>query len=109
MSAEKLDGELHELGAIAYGEASHKANVKEEMYAIASVMLRQRDARGYKTIRKFVTGDKTFSFIVKDGNVRYKKMMKASAGEIAKDEGMAMGLEAARNALANGVDHSNGA
>lgn len=109
MSEEKLDAELHELGAIAYGEASVKAVVKEELYALASVMIRQRDARGYKSIRKFVTGDKTFSFVVKDGNVRYKKMMKATASEIAKDAGMAMALEAARNALANGTDHSNGA
>ncbi len=108
MSGEQISKECRELAAIAYGEASPK-NVELEMFAIASVMLRQRDARGYNDISTFVTKDKTYSFVVRDGNVRYKKMMKAGAEEIATDAGMSMALKAANNALSGGKDHSNGA
>lgn len=108
MSEKQISKECRELAAIAYGEASPK-DVELEMFAIAAVMLRQRDARGYKDICTFVTKDKTYSFVVRDGNVRYKKMMKADEAEIAKDEGMSMAVKAANNALSGGEDHSNGA
>lgn len=93
---------------MAYGEAS-VADVKDEIYAIASVLVRQRDARGYASILNLASEDATFSFVVRDGNVRYKKLMDASEADIKADKGMSFGLDAAKNALANGPDLSNGA
>lgn len=108
MSAEsKIDKQTRLLAAMAYGEASSK-DVAEEIGAIASVLVRQRDARGYKDMSTFTTSDKTFSFVVKDGNARYKKFTNASDDAIAKDAGMTAALEAAKNALAGGNDLSNG-
>lgn len=103
-----LDKETRQLAAMAYGEASSQ-NVADEMKALASVLVRQRNARGYKDIPTFAASDPTFSFVVSDGNTRYKKLMDASEAEIAKDHGMAAALEAAKNALAGGPDLSNGA
>lgn len=100
--------EMEHLAAIAYGEASVKDN-REEMFAIASVLVRQRNARGYTDITTFVTKDTTFSFVIRDGNQRYNKMMKSSDDQIARDAGMRLGVEAAKNALSGGEDKSNGA
>lgn len=105
---DKLDKQTRTLAAMAYGESSTK-DVPEEMSALASVLVRQRDARGYKDIDAFVKSDKTFSFVVADGNVRYKKLMSASESQIAKDPGMTAAVAAAKNALAGGTDLSNGA
>lgn len=104
----KLDRETRQLAAMAYGEASSK-NVADEMKALASVLVRQRNARGYKDIPTFAASDPTFSFVVSDGNARYKKLMDASESAIAKDSGMTAAVEAAKNALAGGPDLSNGA
>lgn len=106
-NVEKISKEERILAAMAYGEASTR-NDANEMKAIASVLVRQRDARGYMDMSTFVTSDKTFSFVVKDGNVRYKNFMKATEAEIAKDAGFSAGLAAAKNALAGGADLSNG-
>lgn len=108
MSTEKLGEEEKHLAAMTYGEASWK-DVPEEMKAIASVLVRQRDARGYTDMTVFVTKDKTFSFVVKDGNKRYAKFMKATEAQIEKDPGMSAAVAAAKNALAGGEDLSNGA
>ena len=106
--ANTISKEARILAAMAYGEASPK-DVPEEIGAIAYVLVRQRDARGYSDMSTFVTSDKTFSFVVKDGNARYKKFMNAMEAEIAKDPGMTAALNAARQALANeGTDFSNG-
>lgn len=106
---EKIGKELRILAAMTYGEASTK-DVAEEMGAIARVLIRQRNARGYADMSTFVTSDKTFSFVVKDGSERYKKLTKASEAEIANDAGMSTALNAAKQALADeGTDFSNGA
>lgn len=103
-----ISKEMRILAAMAYGEASPK-DVPEEISAIAYVLVRQRNARGYSDMSTFVTSDKTFSFVVKDGNVRYKKFMNASGADIAKDVGMTAALNAARHAIAaEGTDSSNG-
>jgi hypothetical protein len=106
--AQKIDDETKQLAAMAYGESSTK-DVKDEIYAIASVLARQKIARGYSSITKFATEDKTFSFVVRDGNPRYEKLMKSSDKKIMEDSGMAAAIEAAKNALADGPDLSGGA
>lgn len=103
-----LDKETRQLAAMAYGEASSQ-NVADEMNAIASVLVRQRDARGYKDMATFTASDPTFSFVVNDGNTRYAKLMHASESAIAKDLGMTAAVSAAKNALTGGADLSNGA
>lgn len=105
---EKINKETRTLAAMAYGEASAK-DIPEELGALACVLVRQCNARGYADMNQFVTSDKTFSFVVKDGNVRYKKFMEASESAIASDPGMAAALAAAKNALSGGKDLSNGA
>ncbi|MGH8790218.1 MAG: hypothetical protein ACREYA_34765 [Cupriavidus necator] len=105
---EKLDAETRLLAAIAYGESS-TADVFEEMAAIANVMVRQSKARGYSTISGFTAKEKSFSFVVADGNKRYKKLYTAKEEEIEKSPPMSDAVKAARNALSGGEDYSNGA
>jgi hypothetical protein len=104
----KIDQETRLLAAMAYGEAS-AADVADEMSALASVLVRQRDARGYTSISTFVSSDRTFSFVVKDGNERYRKLINASEAQLEKDPGMKAAVAAAENAIAGGPDLSNGA
>jgi hypothetical protein len=106
--ADELDKQTRALAAMAYGEASAKDD-PDEIFALASVLVRQRDARGYKDISEFASKDRTFSFVVKDGNQRYAKLIKATQKEIAKDDGMKCAVDAAKNALNGGPDKSNGA
>jgi hypothetical protein len=105
---EKLSDEVRQLAAMAYGESSTRDDA-EEMSALASVLVRQRDARGYTSISTFASSDRTFSFVVNDGNPRYKRFRNSSDDAIAKDGGMRAAVAAARNALAGGPDLSNGA
>lgn len=102
------DSETRLLAAIAYGESSPK-NVYEEMAAIASVMVRQMKARGYQTMAIFTTKERSFSFVVADGNQRFAKLMKSTDAQIEKSPEMSVVIAAAQNAFADGVDHSNGA
>lgn len=103
-----LRSETRQLAAIAYGESSPKDD-QDEMFALASVLVRQRDARGYKDIMSFARKEKTFAFAVSDGNRRYADMMKASEKDIELHPGMKMAILAATNALEGGEDKSNGA
>jgi hypothetical protein len=57
----------------------------------------------------FVSSERSFSFVVSDGNPRYTQLMKATEAQIEKDRGMKTAIAAARNALAYGKDKSNGA
>ncbi len=107
-AAQPIDAQTRQLAAMAYGEASLQDN-PDEMMAIASVLVRQRDARGYSDMSTFTKNDPTFSFVVGDGNARYNKMMKATEVQIGKDPAMQAAIAAARNALASGPDKSNGA
>lgn len=103
-----IDAQTRLLAAMAYGEASSQDNA-DEMMAIASVLKRQRDARGYSDMARFVRNEPTFSFVVSDGNARYNKLMKATNDKIASEPAMQAAIAAARNALADGPDKSNGA
>ncbi len=107
-SSHPLDTEVRLLAAIAYGESSTKDDV-DELFALASVLVRQRDARGYKDIASFAAKEKTFAYAAIDGNRRFGKLMKASEQEIERHAGMKAAVEAAVNALNGGEDKSNGA
>lgn len=103
-----IDAETKLLASMAYGESSAQ-NVADEMSALASVLVRQRAARGYATMADFAKGEKNFSYVTSDKNPRYNKMIKATDAAIRKDAGMLMAIAAAENALKGGPDKSNGA
>lgn len=103
-----LDAEVRLLAAITYGEASAKDDV-DEMFALASVLIRQKDARGHKSVTSFAAREKTFAYAAIDGNVRFKKLMKASELEILQQPGLKAAVAAAVNAMNGGEDKSNGA
>lgn len=105
---EKITDEERLLAAMAYGEAS-TSNDANELKALASVLIRQRDARGYTTMKEFIDGEPSYSYVVGDGNAKYKKIIKAKDEDIYRDPGMSNALAAARNALVDGPDLSNGA
>ncbi|WP_222848018.1 hypothetical protein [Raoultella terrigena] len=69
---EKITDEERLLAAMAYGEASTN-NDANELKALASVLIRQRDARGYTTMKEFIDGEPFYSYVVGDGNAKYKK------------------------------------
>lgn len=106
--ADELSDETRLLASMAYGESSMQ-DVPEEMLALANVLVRQRDARGYKDLMTFTKNEKSFSFVISDGNVRYQKLMNASGSEIASNAGMTAAVTAAKAALAGEKDLSNGA
>lgn len=103
-----IDAQTRQLAAMAYGEASLQDN-PDEMMAIASVLVRQRDARGYSDMATFVSNDPSFSFVVGDGNARYNALMNATGDKIAGNYGMQVAIDAVRNALTGGADKSGGA
>lgn len=76
--------ELKLLAAMAFGEASAKHNDFKEMAGIASVLLRQRDARGYASMQAFTTKEPTYSYAVSDGNARYAVIMKTTEEDAVK-------------------------
>lgn len=109
MADEKtIDAEVKLLACMAYGEGS-AANDRDEIFALASVLVRQRNARGYSTMSAFIKGEPSYSYVIGDGNPRYNKMSKASDAGIRKDSGMSLAIEAAENAMKGGPDLSNGA
>lgn len=103
-----IDAETKLLASMAYGESSAQ-NVADEMSALASVLVRQRNARGYTSMADFTKGERTFSYVTSDKNPRYNKMIKATDAAIRKDAGMSMAIAAAESALKGGPDKSNGA
>lgn len=105
---EIISDEERLLAAMAYGEAS-TSNDENELKALASVLVRQRDARGYTTMKEFIEGEPSYSYVVGDGNAKYKKFTNAKDEDVYKNSGMSNALEAAKNALSNGPDLSNGA
>lgn len=106
--SEKLNAETRLLAAIAYGESSTK-DVFEEMAALANVMVRQSKARGYASIVTFTAKEKSFSFVVADGNQRFGRLMRASESDIGRSSAMSDAVRAATNALSGGHDYSGGA
>ena len=109
MADEKtVDAEVKLLACMAYGEGS-TTNDHDELFALASVLVRQRDARGYPSMSAFVKGEPSYSYVIGDGNPRYNKMTKANEAAIKKDAGMSLAISAAENALKGGPDLSNGA
>jgi hypothetical protein len=104
-----IDPQTKKLAAIAYGEAS-TADDPNEIGAIAWAVANRARAWDNKTISQLLVADKNYTYAIKDGNPRYNRLMDASDAAIAADKGMALALDAAKNALANtGCDPSNGA
>jgi hypothetical protein len=67
-------------------------------------------AWGRKTIDELLTADPNYTYAVKDGNQRYRKLMMATEIAIVADSGMSLAVEHAKAALTNsGDDLSNGA
>lgn len=96
VSEEKL------LAAIAYGESSVMDNY-EEMAVIAYATLRRRDAAKMPSLQVLIKKYPSFSFVIRDGNSRYRKLM-CSDTEINLEKA----YDAARNALNQGIDYANG-
>ena len=81
------DADVVLLAAVAYGEAS-AGDVYEEMAAIASVVVRQRTARG-KTLQDLLGAGGTFAYAASDGNPRTTAFRKANPPDRIKNAGMA--------------------
>lgn len=96
ISEEKL------LAGIAYGESSIR-NSYEEMAGIASAIIRRRDAARLKTVNSLVNKYKKFTYVITDGNDRFRKIMCAT-----DKKGFELAYKAASNALEGGEDFSNG-
>ena len=96
------------LAAVIYGEGS-SSNVFEEMAGIASVLIRQANARGQQ-IGGFLASNeaKTFTFVLVDGNPRYKLLSSSTDVFISKNAGMSTAVKAARHALTGKEDYSGG-
>lgn len=93
------------LAALAYGE-SHWSNNYEEMAGIASAARRRMKAMGFKSINELILKDKNFAYATdpKTRNERYYNLMCG-----IDSPGVALAYKAARNALDDGIDYSNGA
>ena len=105
----RIDPQTRKLAAIAYGEAS-TANDPNEIGGIAWSVANRARAWDNKTLEQMLAADPNYTYAVKDGNPRFKRLMTASEAEILTDKGMSLALECAKSALANnGTDPSNGA
>lgn len=82
--AEVDQKELTLLAAMAYGESHYKNDIYEEMAGIASVLIRQRNARGYSSMQEFTKSEPTYSFVVQDGNPRYNQLINTTEAEANK-------------------------
>ncbi|WP_106225645.1 hypothetical protein [Legionella pneumophila] len=92
------------LAAVAYGE-SHWSNDYEEMAGIASATLQRMKAYGYKSVSELISKDPNFAYAtaLKTKNERYYNLMCN-----INSNGVELAYKAARNALSNGEDYSNG-
>lgn len=96
VSEEKL------LAAIAYGESSVMDNY-EEMAGIAYATIRRRDAAKMPSVQTLIKKYPSFSFVVSDGNPRYRKLMCSDT-----ETNFENAYNAARNAIDKGIDYANG-
>lgn len=90
------------LAAIVYGEASVN-NIYEEMAGIASAVIRRRDAAKQKSVNLLIKKFPNFSYVIHDGNARYKKLL--CSDETNEFDNA---YKAAENALSYGEDYVNG-
>lgn len=100
------DPDTRLLAAVAYGEAS-VLDVFEEMAAIASVIVKQARARG-ESLPSLLSPGSTFAFAASDGNRRTAAFQSATPEQRHANTGMRHALEAARHAMTDGHDFSNG-
>ncbi len=109
VKASPITEEERLLAAVAYGESS-AADLFEEMAGIAAVVVRQAAARG-QTVLNFLNSAeaKSFTFVLVDGNQRFKLLKAAKADAFIEKAGITTALKAARHALAGNTDYSGGA
>jgi hypothetical protein len=100
------DPDLILIASTVYGEANPQKIVYEEMAAIASVIVRQKQARNV-TYSIFLSSHNSFAYGF--NSIRGKLFRSATVAQRKKSPGMTAALKAARNALDNGKDYSNGA
>lgn len=96
VSEEKL------LAAMVYGEASTLDDY-EEMAGIAYAITRRRDAANMLSVNMLIKKYKNFSYVVTNGNERFRKLMCSESREQFQKAFMA-----AENALNKGFDYANG-
>lgn len=72
--------ELAFLAAGTRGEAS-PLNVFEEMAAIANVLVRQRDKRGYETMQAFMKAEPTYAYAYKDKGEGFMEVMNTNEAD----------------------------
>jgi len=102
------DDELR-IASIAYGESSVEDD-PDEIRGIAFAIANRMRAWGKPSVESMLQEDKNYSYVVKDGNARYKKFISASEKDRQNDKGMQIAVFAAKDALADhGDDPSNGA
>lgn len=105
----ELDANTKKLAAIAYGESS-SLNDPDEIGGIAFAVANRARAWGGKTVEQLLQADHNYTYVIKDGNPRFNRLMAATSDEIKKDKGMSLALDSATKALASqGTDPSNGA
>ena len=75
----------------------------EEMAGIAYATLRRRDAAKMPSVQALIKKYPSFSFVVSDGNPRYRKLMCSDT-----ETGFENAYNAARNAIDKGIDYANG-
>lgn len=96
--------ELIRLASCAYGEGSTD-DVFEEMAGIASVIVRQVEARS-TTIPKLLKTGGSYAFASSGKCERFNTMMKLKPLKRNKKTGMLIAIKAAINALTQGTDYS---
>lgn len=105
----KIDANLRQLAAVAFGEASILNN-SEEVGGIAFAVANRARAWKGKSIAELFLADKNYAYAITKNNERYQIFMKASDTVIQENSAMALALEWAKKALANETpDPSNGA
>jgi hypothetical protein len=87
-----LDSNTRKLAAIAYGESS-AANDSDEIGGIAFAVANRARAWDNKTVDQLLAADSNYTYVVKDGNPRYNKFIKATVQQIEKDAGMKLALD----------------
>lgn len=75
----------------------------EEMAGIAYATIRRRDAAHKPSVQALIKKYTYFTYVISDGNPRYRKLMCSDTSESFEKAYMA-----AKNALDKGIDYANG-
>lgn len=106
--ADKIDAQVRQLAAIAYGEASTQ-DVSDEVGAIAWAVANRARLWDGCTVAQLIKKDPNYTYAVTDGNARYAKFMAASEAAIDKSPAMTAAIASATAAIAGtGTDLAAG-